>query len=284
MDRVDRIQVVVADRGKAAATYRRLLGAEVVRESPSAYLGAHRTILALGESEVELCQPDGTGLAADWLSARGEGLIAAGLSTPDPQALMSRLAGIGQKPEIDGEQFYLGPEWNYGMRFVISPSRPRARVGLASFLYEVTNTLVGDWQLAAAHFAGMFGLDSSRFSEIRSGEFGYTGTLTLFNPPDRLDRIELSQVVGGESAMGRWVGKYGDSLYMCYCETHDLMGMISRLDEHGQRWTPRGARQEDERDGLWVHPSALHGVLLGVSRTTLAWDWSGRPELVVAAE
>ncbi|MDP6342279.1 MAG: hypothetical protein QF491_02010, partial [Alphaproteobacteria bacterium] len=78
----------------------------------------------------------------------------------------------------------------------------------------------------------------------------------------------------------RWAGKHGDSLYMCYCETHDLGEMIARLDANGARWTPRGDSQDDERDGLWVHPSATNGLLLGVSRTTLAWDWSGRPELI----
>ena len=36
-------------------------------------------------------------------------------------------------------------------------------------------------------------------------------------------------------------------------------------------------------DGGWVHPKELHGLLLGVSRTGLAWDWSGRKELVPPA-
>jgi hypothetical protein len=103
--------------------------------------------------------------------------------------------------------------------------------------------------------------------------------------------------------MGRWVVRRGDSLYMAYIETHDLAAIIARLDGAGARWTPRGAppggvrttptgagdgaadgaAQEGERDGLWVHPSALHGLLLGVSRTTLAWEWSGRRELVTRA-
>jgi hypothetical protein len=83
--------------------------------------------------------------------------------------------------------------------------------------------------------------------------------------------------------MGRWGKKHGDSLYMCYCETHDLPELIARLDAAHARWTPRAEPRERERDGLWVHPGALHGVLLGVSRTTLAWEWSGRPELVLAA-
>jgi len=30
------------------------------------------------------------------------------------------------------------------------------------------------------------------------------------------------------------------------------------------------------------HPSAIHGVLMGVSRTTLGWMWSGRPQAAVS--
>jgi hypothetical protein len=90
-------------------------------------------------------------------------------------------------------------------------------------------------------------------------------------------------VIDSKSAMGRWVVRRGDSLYMAYIETHDIAAIIARLDGAGARWTPRGGAQEGELDGLWVHPSALHGLLLGVSRTTLAWEWSGRPELVTRA-
>ena len=70
-------------------------------------------------------------------------------------------------------------------------------------------------------------------------------------------------------------------MYMCYLESHDLPDVIARLNENRVRWTPRSGNQAIEHDGLWVHPSALHGLLLGVSRSTLAWHWSGRPELVI---
>ena len=283
LDRVDRVQVAVADRAKAAATFNRLLGAQNARESGSAYLGARRTVLALGESEIELCEPDGEGRVAEWLRTRGEGLIGAGFSTAEPEALRRRIVKLGYEPVAEGDQFHLGPENNFGLRFVISQTRPRPRVGPVSALYEVTNALRSDWRQAAAQFTALFGLDPARFSPVRSSRFKYEGTLTLFNPPDRLDRIELSQVTGEESAMGRWAQKHGDSLYMCYCETHDLPAVIARLNGAGARWTPRGADQAQERDGLWVHPGALHGVLLGVSRTTLSWGWSGRPELVAPA-
>jgi len=282
IERIDRIQIVVADRKAAAEAYRRLLGAEVARESPSAYLAAKRTVLAVGESEIELCEPDGAGRAAAVLAERGEGLLSAGASTRDGAALVARMRGLGLDPTSDGEQTYLEGSPGFGARFVISPFAERARVGPVSFLYEATLTLIGDWRAAAGWYTAAFGLEPRRFSPIESGRFGYRGTLTLFDPPARLDRIELSQVVDPKSAMGRWVVRRGDSLYMAYVETHDLASLVERLDSAGARWTPRGQDRETEREGLWIHPSALHGLLLGVSRTTLAWEWSGRPELVQA--
>ena len=149
-------------------------------------------------------------------------------------------------------------------RLLVGLDRDRARVREASSRHPGIHFIVGD----------------ATQLPIESGRFGYRGTLTLFDPPARLDRIELSQVTDSKSAMGRWVARRGDSLYMAYVETHDLEDVIARLDSAGARWTPRGQTREGERHGLWVHPSALHGLLLGVSRTTLAWEWSGRPELV----
>lgn len=282
IERIDRLQIVVTDRRAAAQTYHRLLGAEVEREDHSSYLAARRTVMALGESAIELCEPDGTGRAATALAERGEGLLSAGVAARDPKAVLAGLEGLGLAPTIEDGQIYLEGSPGFGARFVISPLADRSRASACpiSFLYEVTITLIGDWRAAAAWYTAIFGLDPRRFSAIESGRFGYRGTLTLFDPPARLDRVELSQVVDSKSAMGRWVVRRGDSLYMAYVETHDLAGLIERLDGAGARWTPRGPSRESERDGLWVHPSALHGLLLGVSRTTLAWEWSGRPALV----
>ena len=67
---------------------------------------------------------------------------------------------------------------------------------------------------------------------------------------------------------------------MCYAETPDVGAIVRRLNLKQARFTARGGDPEAERDGLWIHPSALSGLLLGVSRTTAAWEWSGRPELV----
>lgn len=278
LERVDRVQLAVRDRHAAAKAFADLLGAPLARDSESRHLGARRTVLALGESEVELCEPVGAGLVREHLERWGEGLMTAGFAVRDMTDLHARLAEEGAEFAEDGDQTYLEPSQTAGMRVVLTPARPAARAGAR--LYEVTNTLVSDWTVAADLYTRLFGLDPRHFSPIKSERFGYVGTLTLFDPPARLDRIELSQVVNPASAMGRWVGKRGDSLYMCYLETDDVPGIVRRLEARGARWTPRGSDPKTEPDGLWVHPSALHGLLLGLSRTTLAWEWSGRPALV----
>ena len=280
LERVDRVQLVVKDRQAAARTFASVLGARVVREAPSPYLGATRLVLAVGSSEVELCEPTGPGPAAEHLSAQGEGLMTAGFSTRDMAALQANLERHGCRFHLERDQVYLEPSETLGMRVVLSPDAARPRAGLVSHLYEVTNTLVSDWRAAADRYTRIFGLDRSKFSSIKSDHFGYVGTLTLFNPSDRLDRIEISQVTDAKSAMGRWAAKRGDSLYMCYVEADDLRPIIERLTARGSRFTPRGSDPKAERDGLWVHPSALCGLLLGISRTTVGWEWSGQPARV----
>jgi hypothetical protein len=281
LERVDRIQMAVADAAEAARAFQDLLGAEPAREDDSEYLHARRTILTLGASEVELCEPRAAGIVRAHLDRWGPGLLTAGFSVVSVPALRARLVAEGVEFTKEGEQTYLEPTETAGMRVVISPAVTGRRPGLISHLYEVTNTIVSPWEAAAERYARLFGLDPARFSPISSDRFGYAGTLTLFDPPGRLDRIEISQVTNPDGAMGRRAAKRGDSLYMCYAETEDVGAIVRRLTRRHARFTPRGGDPLVERDGLWIHPSALSGLLLGVSRTTVAWEWSGRPELVV---
>ncbi len=105
----------------------------------------------------------------------------------------------------------------------------------------------------------------------------FTGQLTLFNPPQQLDRIELSQITEPSRAMGRFHARRGQSIYMGFVETDDVAAVQSALEARGARYA--GRTDDPNPEGLFIHPSALHGMLLGVSRTNLAWTWSGRPEL-----
>jgi len=282
IERVDRMQLAVRDRAAAEESFARLFGAERARLDESAYLNAWRTVLALGESELELCEARGPGIVRDFVERWGEGLLCAGYASAQLNALAAHLDAIGAPYLREGDQLYLPGTTTAGFPMVISPLAERARVGPVSFFYEATNTLDSDWRAAADLYTKLFQLDPTKFSPISSARFGYEGTLTLFDPPARLDRIELSQTFPDRpSAMRRFVEKRGgDSLYMCYLETDDYDALQRRLLEGGATLIPRGASIETERDGCWVHPKCLHGLLLGISRSTLAWEWSGRPERV----
>lgn len=81
-----------------------------------------------------------------------------------------------------------------------------------------------------------------------------------------------------DKTMGRYFDRFGASLYMCYGECDDLVSLRECLMElTPDDWT--GPR-EGPLDGIFVHPKALGGVMLGVSRSTFAWSWSGSPERI----
>jgi hypothetical protein len=113
-----------------------------------------------------------------------------------------------------------------------------------------------------------------KFSPISSKHYGYDGMLTLFDPPAKLDRIEAVTPYG-DGAMNRFFTKRGEGPYMFYVECDDTMALRKRLDSAGARY----AAGAEETSSVFIHPSATHGVLIGVSPKNQAWTWSGRPEL-----
>jgi hypothetical protein len=277
--RVDRIQVTSPERRETSARWQRVLGAEVVGEDSLKGLGARRSVLRVGTSEVEILEAEGPGPVAESVAASGGGLFALGLATLDPGGLRARLDSQGVRYEAEGEQLFMsGDELGIrGLRLVVSPDREREPAGLLRHLYEATH-LTPDASQAAAAIASRFALDASHFVPIRSEQYGYDGTLTLFDP-DRLDRIETVTPFAHEKTMGRFFGKRGPCLYMAYGESDQMGAIRERLLEHASDdWT--GPREGEAPDGLFIHPRALGGLLLGASRTTVAWTWSGSPERV----
>ena len=277
LERVDRMQLAVRDRKEAAATFAAVLGTHTVREDTVACLGADRTTVRAGSAEFELLQPSGDGPVADYLSERPEGIFAGGFGARDVNALAGHLTGRGIIYAEERGQLFIASDQTRGMRMVIGPVDDSPSPGLISHVYEVTN-IVGDHQAAAAFYADAFALDASRFCPINSDHWGYAGTLTLFDPPDHLDRIEITQT-NQPLAMGRFYERRGDSVYMCYAETEDTAPIVAALEARGARFT---AGREDGGGNIFLHPTAICGMLMGISRTNLAWTWSGRPELAKA--
>jgi hypothetical protein len=278
LERVDRMQLAVRDREDAAATFAAVLGAQKIGEDTISALGAHRTTVRAGTAEFELLEPSGDGPVTEHLAERPEGIFAGGFASREVAALARHLAGRGIEYTEEGEQLFIAPDQTRGMRMVISPLSEESSPGLIDHLYEVTN-IVDDHKDSAAFYADAFALDASGFSPIASDQWGYTGTLTLFDPPAHLDRIELTQT-NQPLAMGRFYERRGQSIYMCYAETADTGPIKNALEDRGARFT---AGREDGGGNIFIHPTALCGMLMGISRTNLAWTWSGRPELANTA-
>jgi hypothetical protein len=276
------VQLAVPDRATAARPFVALLAAVVADEDAVAPLGARRTTLRAGRAAIELLSPDGPGAVAAHLAQAGPGLFAAGFATADLAALRARLVAREVPFAETGDQLHLGAEatGGHGLRCVVSAAAPDApeAPGLISHLYEVTN-LVDDHGAAAARYAELFGLDGARFCPIESADYGYRGALTMFEPRDRLDRIEVVTPYDLAKTMGRFMQKRGPCLYMCFAEAPDLGAVRERLTAHAPHdWT--GSATAPVPDTLFIHPKALAGLLMGVSRTSVGWGWSGHPERV----
>jgi catechol 2,3-dioxygenase-like lactoylglutathione lyase family enzyme len=276
LKRVDRVQIAVRDAAAAARTIGDILGSEILARDEVAPLGTRRTTIQAGTSLIELLEPAGNGPVADYVNRWESGLFGAGFSVADIQAAASRLKSAGASFTAAGGQLFVEPAATAGMRVVLSAYQERAPVGLIKWIYEVTN-VIGNWRSAAERYAKLFGLDASRFVPIASEEFGYAGSLLMFDAPARLDRIELSQITEPEKAMGRFHSRRGDSLYMFYVEADDVAAIALRLEQRGARFAV-GRRDGAGLSGIFVHPTAFCGVLVGVSRTENAWLWSGDPE------
>lgn len=284
--RVDRVQLAAPSRRDAAAGWVRLLGAEHDRDDRVAVLGALRSTYRLGSGFVEILEPDGAGRVADAVAARGAHLYAAGVATDDLGAFVARLRPRGADPAVEGAQAFLdlADTGNHGLRLVVSTHRPGPCVGEIDFFYEVTN-LVHDAAAVTAQYADRFGLDAAAFVPIASPHYGYAGTLTLFDR-DRLDRLEVITPDRPGTTMYRFFERVGESLYMAFAESGRLAAIAERVAEAGAKATLVPAAPQAAAAGLdtiFLHPPALGGMMLGLSRRTHAWIWSGHPERVEPA-
>jgi hypothetical protein len=276
LKRVDRVQIAVADLNHAEKIAAAVFGAETLRRDRVAPLCARRASMQAGTSLLELVEPDGAGPVQEFVDRWGSGLFAAGFSVDDLDAAAHHLERQGAKFERAPGQLFLDPSTTLGMRVVISPRHERAPVGLIKWIYEVTN-VVGNWRAAAHRYAALFALDPAKFVPIESKDFGYTGVLTMYDSPARLDRIEIAEIIKPELAMGRYHRKRGDSLYMFFVETDDVNAIAQRIEAAGSK---ANVWRHDEAGAaeMFIHPNQFLGVLVGVSRSEVAWTWSGDPE------
>ena len=281
----DRVQLAVPDRKAAAVGWVDLLGAEPDGEDRVACLAAQRSRYRLGDGFVELLEPDGAGPVQQAVARRGGHLFAAGAATQDLAALVAHLRGLGVEPAVESGQAHVDPAAaGIGLRIVASSDEHLEPVGDVDFLYEVT-LLSADAPAAVDRCAELFALDPRAFVPIESKHYGYAGTLTLFDT-DRLGRFEVITPNEPSKTMGRFFARAGESFYMAFAESPALAKIEERAREQGLGFTaepPAERRKGPAIDTVFVHPPVLGGMMLGLSRPTQAWQWSGHPERVEPA-
>lgn len=279
---VDRLLVATPDAAAAAAAWSSVLGAEEVMAGPASGLGASRRVLRAGRSDIEFLQPDGTGPIADALARRGRAHVwAAGAASPDPEAVARTARAAGARVEAEDGRVHVELEIEGApIRFVISPEAERTPAGRLDFLYEAT-VLAADQAGAVGKIRDAFGLDENVFTTITSEMFGYTGVLTLFQA-GRLHRFEVITPIDRDKTMGRFHAREGACFYMGFAEASDVLDIERQIPASGVTVDrPEGRRPDQSPDQVWIHPPTLGGVMLGVSRPSMAWMWSGHPERVI---
>jgi len=171
------------------------------------------------------------------------------------------------------------------IRFVVSGETEREPAGDLDFLYEAT-VLAADQAGAVDRIAELFALDKTHFTTITSDAFGYTGVLTLFRE-GALHRFEVITPTDMTKTMGRYYAREGASFYMAFGESAAMTKIESAARDIGAAITldrPATRSETKSADQLWLHPPSLGGMMLGISRPTMAWRWSGHPERVEALE
>ncbi|MCZ6659315.1 MAG: hypothetical protein O7C67_18680 [Gammaproteobacteria bacterium] len=275
LDHVDRIQLTNRNAEATARRWCEIFAGEWMGTDALPALNAKRATVQVGVSLVEVLEPTGAGLVQDHLATGRGGPFAVGVAAHDLEGLRAHLGKQGISGIELGEQCLLtDSELGIpGLNVLLSPAAERHRVGLVNNLYEATH-LTDDADVAASAIARVFGLDQAAFVEIASEDYGYRGALTLFDAA-KLHRIETINPFDATKTMGRYFERFGPSLYMCYIETDDIAPLRERL----QTLAPTDfTGSSDDPDGLFVHPKALGGTMVGVSRLTHAWTWSGYPE------
>ena len=112
------------------------------------------------------------------------------------------------------------------------------------------SVVVRDLDAAAARYTRLFGLREHRRSE--SKDFGFRNAIL----PLGTGHIELLQPTDPEKAVGRFLARRGEGVYLVGFECADIPGSVTKL-------RAAGAHVDSPRaDIAWVHPRDAHGLFV----------------------
>jgi methylmalonyl-CoA/ethylmalonyl-CoA epimerase len=112
------------------------------------------------------------------------------------------------------------------------------------------SVVVRDLDEAVARYARLFGVKEHHRGE--SKEFGFVNAIL----PTGIGHIELMQPTDPDKAVGRFLARHGEGVYLVGFECADVPGAVAHLRKEG-------ARVNDRRGEIaWVHPQDANGVFV----------------------
>ena len=112
------------------------------------------------------------------------------------------------------------------------------------------SVVVRDLDEAVERFTKLFGLKVHHRGE--SKDFGFKNAIL----PTGIGHIELMQPTDPDKAVGRFLAKNGEGVYLVGFECKDIPGAVAKLRGDGVRVdSPRN-------DIAWVHPRATNGLFV----------------------
>jgi methylmalonyl-CoA/ethylmalonyl-CoA epimerase len=116
------------------------------------------------------------------------------------------------------------------------------------------SVVVRDLDEAIERFTKLFGLKVHHRSE--SKDFGFKNAIL----PTGIGHIELMQPTDPDKAVGKFLARHGEGVYLVGFECRDIPGAVAKLRGDGVRVdSPR-------EDIAWVHPRAAHGLFVELRR------------------
>lgn len=271
LERTDRLALAVREAEPAIETFGRIFDAQVVGEAADAVACARRVTLQWGCDQLELLAPTAPGPVAEFIQKGRRGAFAGGFALADPAGLAARLAQRGVRVhDQGGDRFLVLPDDLHGTGLILSRRVERERMGLSEKIWQITYA-VEDLERAVAHYTdvlGLAGLFTNRY--VHEG-YGYVGAITWFDARDGgpLDSLEYLEPRDPEKAVGRFVRRCGAGIYMASIQTDRVAEIRRRVTSTGPGW--------DGTDfGGFIHPSRLHGLLLGLTSYEI---WNARRPL-----
>ncbi len=113
------------------------------------------------------------------------------------------------------------------------------------------SVVVRDIEAAIDRYTRVFGLTVHHRGE--SKEFGFLNAIL----PTGIGHIELLQPTDPDKAVGKFLARHGEGVYLVGFECKDIAGSVARLKKDGVRVDHR-----EGKDIAWVHPRDAHGLFV----------------------